>query len=1121
MGNMFSKLFRSRKAVKSGARRRAASARPQCEALEERQLLTTLTPLQVRQYYGFDRVGFVGPTHSFQKGDGSGTTIAIVDAFDDPNIRNDLATFDANYKIPDPPSFTIVNQSGDPNNLPGTDPTLNSEQETALDVEYAHAMAPGANILLVEANDLTNANLDAAVQYAASQPGVVVVSMSWGSNSVSGGEADGRDLDSTFSQTGVTYVNSSGDNGTPGSYPAFSPNVVAVGGTTLDYSTATGYTQWGWNSNGNSSGGGVSQYESQPTYQQGVVPDSLSMDAQGNKWRTIPDAAFTADSVWVYDTYGGNGFYSQGGTSISAPMMAGLVAIVDQGRSYVGQSPYSGQDFLAALYQLPDDAFNDITTGGNGTYNCGPGYDLVTGRGTPIVPAFVAGMAGDTVQAPADMMKWAGWSAPPGEYAVALTKSNQLEVSSDGTWSVIDTNVKNFGVADVNGIQSLVYLLTDGELRARTDMSGDWSNFGPANDVASMAIDANSSLYVLSFANHGVWQLVDGQGWVNVRRANDVQSIAVDNSGSLYALSFANHGVWQYQGGRSWVNVDPANDVQSMAVDNTGTLFALSFANHGVWQYQGGQSWVNVDPANDVQSMAVDSAGSLYTLSFATHDVSRYIVGQSWSGSSWELVAPNGVIQSMAVDGTGTLYALSFANHGVYQYTGGQSWVNVAPAYDVQSMAVDKTGSLYALSFANHAVWRYDGGYSWTDVDRGFVSPITRVRVTTDDAQSMAVDNTGALYALSFADHAVRRYDGGHIWTDVDQGFVSPITYARVTIDDIQAMAVDNTGSLYALSFANHAVWRYGGGYSWTDVDRVFISPFTHVRSTIDDIQSMAVDNTGALYALSFADHAVRRYDGGHSWTDVDQTFVNPITYARVTIDDVQNMAVDNTGSLYALSFANHGVWRFSTDQTWTNVAPGDDVQSMAVDKTGSLYALSFANHAVWQYAGGQNWVDVDRVFISPITYARIPIDDVQSMAVDNTGALYALSFADHAVRRYDGGTNWTDVDRTFVSPITRVRFTMDDVQSMAVDGTGTLYALSFGNHGIWRYDGGQSWTNVRPANDVTTMVVDNTGALYVLSSADNLVYRYDAVQGWLNVTLLPVASLGLDATGALSVTFM
>jgi hypothetical protein len=353
------------------------------EKLEDRFLLS-FSPTDVRHAYGFDRVAFLDSAHAQVAADGHGETIAIVDWYDDPNISSDLTTFDSHFGLPAPPSFRKVNQTGGTTYPP---PDQNAAGEISLDVEYAHAMAPGASILLVEANDNGSNNLDTAVQYAAGQPGVVAVSMSYGSGEYSG--ETGRD--SVFTHAGVTYLSSTGDHGAPGQYQAFSPNVVAVGGTTLTLDGSGNYSsESGWSG----SGGGISFYEAQPSYQNGVVTQSTTQ-------RTIPDISFVADpGVTFYDTYGGGMFYNGQGTSASAPIMAGLVAVVDQGRSYLnGLSSYNGRDFLNALYHLPDNAVNDITTGNNG-YQAGPGYDLVTGRGTPIVQRFVAGLTGDPVLDP-------------------------------------------------------------------------------------------------------------------------------------------------------------------------------------------------------------------------------------------------------------------------------------------------------------------------------------------------------------------------------------------------------------------------------------------------------------------------------------------------------------------------------------------------------------------------------------------------------------------------------------------------------------------------------------------------------------------------------------------------
>jgi hypothetical protein len=338
------------------------------------------SPTQIRHAYAFDQISF-GTTPA----DGTGTTIAIVDAYDNPNIATDLHTFDTQFGLPDP-VFTKVNQNGGTAPLPAGDP--NWGVEIALDVEWAHAIAPGANILLVEANDPSYQNLLSAVSYAASAPGVVAVSMSWGGYESAGINA----FDSTFTtpagHNGVTFLASSGDNGAPPSYPATSPNVVAVGGTTLSLlSTNDIGLEVAWLG----SGGGISSFEPQPAYQQGVV-------TQSSMSRTNPDVAYDSDpnsGFGVVDTYLTNGTWFQvGGTSDAAPQWAALIAIADQGRALAGKGSLDGpSQTLPLLYSLASTDFHDITMGYSGGIPlefAGPGYDLATGLGSPIANKLVA-----------------------------------------------------------------------------------------------------------------------------------------------------------------------------------------------------------------------------------------------------------------------------------------------------------------------------------------------------------------------------------------------------------------------------------------------------------------------------------------------------------------------------------------------------------------------------------------------------------------------------------------------------------------------------------------------------------------------------------------------------------
>jgi subtilase family serine protease len=356
------------------------------------------SPSQIRHAYGFDAINFTKNGAVFA-GNGAGQTIAIVDAFSDPQIAHDLGVFDSTFGLRAPPSFKMVGQDG------GALPALSADiwaVETSLDVEWAHALAPAANILLVETNSESFNDLFAGVRFAAQQPGVSVVSMSFG-----GGEFAGEDLaDLSFTtprgHQGVTFVAASGDQGVPGVYPAFSRNVLAVGGTTLTLTSAGNYgSEKGWGSGAGQlgSGGGMSRFEREPLYQLGV---------QNSGMRQIPDVALDADpntGVAVYDTHGYHGrtgWFVFGGTSFSAPAWAALVAISNEGRQLAQKGTLINRQAMDVLYNLPASAFHDIVSGNNGAA-AGPGYDLVTGRGTPIANKVAAGLVAASPSASSDL----------------------------------------------------------------------------------------------------------------------------------------------------------------------------------------------------------------------------------------------------------------------------------------------------------------------------------------------------------------------------------------------------------------------------------------------------------------------------------------------------------------------------------------------------------------------------------------------------------------------------------------------------------------------------------------------------------------------------------------------
>jgi subtilase family serine protease len=301
---------------------------------------------------------------------GSGT-IAIVDAYDDATIENDLGVFDAAYGLP---ACTTKNECFEKHLMASsTKPNSGWALETSLDVEWAHAIAPQAKILLVEAKTESGANLLGAIDYAAGRKDVVSVSMSWGGDEFS----DELSYDSHFASTYVAaFFASSGDDGAGVSWPAVSPSVVGVGGTSLELSASgtTLVSESAWSG----SGGGVSAYETQPDYQKTyAVPKAKGM-------RAVPDVSYDADPASgyaVYKTTGSskNGWYTVGGTSAGAPQWAAIYAL---GHSASLAAMYGDKASSSTLK-----FFRDIASGSNGTckYYCDARkrYDYVTGLGSP------------------------------------------------------------------------------------------------------------------------------------------------------------------------------------------------------------------------------------------------------------------------------------------------------------------------------------------------------------------------------------------------------------------------------------------------------------------------------------------------------------------------------------------------------------------------------------------------------------------------------------------------------------------------------------------------------------------------------------------------------------------
>jgi subtilase family serine protease len=360
--------------IKQDAANPAATASP-----------TGFSPLQIRQAYGFDQLpGSI---------DGTGQTIAIVDAFGDrygasghgnkgiDATQGDWNTFCTQFDLPTG-GLTVVYPQGQGN------VSTNWALETALDIQWAHAIAPGAKILLVISYDNSLANLFAAVDYAVTNGGASVVSMSWG-----GGEVNALANDFHFKHPGVTFVASSGDGGEGVIYPASSAYVVSVGGTTLTNISGT-WVETAWSG----SGGGISSYVPMPSFQSGWQQFDT-----GNM-RSTPDVSYTGgpgSAVSVYSAANG-GWVTVYGTSVGAPQWAALLGLANSASSAgplnsANSILYSVASASATPPMISTEYFTDIASGTNGADAddfAVAGYDFVTGLGSPkanyLVPALIS-----------------------------------------------------------------------------------------------------------------------------------------------------------------------------------------------------------------------------------------------------------------------------------------------------------------------------------------------------------------------------------------------------------------------------------------------------------------------------------------------------------------------------------------------------------------------------------------------------------------------------------------------------------------------------------------------------------------------------------------------------------
>jgi hypothetical protein len=665
------------------------------------------SPLQIEQAYGINSIHFGSVV-----GNGAGQTIAVIAAFDNPDLvdstdpnfdTSDLHLFDQYFGLPDPPSFLKVDQDGG-TNYPLADSSW--ANESAMDVEWAHALAPAANILLVEANNSSLGNLiSAGVNYARSVAGVSVISMSFGATEASSETIYDSTLTTPAGHTGITFVAGTGDNGAPGEYPATSPNVLAVGATTLTLGSTGGY---GSETAYSGSGGGPSVYESKPVYQDALTPAGPT--------RTTPDVAFNGNpntGVDVYDLFNGGSadpWYKVGGTSAAAPAWSALIAITDQGRALRGAGSLNGPtQTLPMIYELNSSDFHDITTGSNG-YSAGPGYDLVTGRGTPIANMLVPDLAGYTSIS-----------------GTVFNDANDDGVQDNGELGIAGVTV--YIDSNNNGI------LDSGEISTVTNSSGNYTLTGltAGTYVVRQILPSGQeqTFPTKGFGNHVT--VAAGQAATNVDFGDESSTVVTPpppTGGSISGTVFndANGDGVQDDGEPSIAGVTVYDDATNAGVFKTGDLEATTNAA-GVYTFTGLSAGAylirQILPSGDKQTFPTLGFGNHVTLT-----ANQSTTNINFGDESSTVVTPPPPPSGGSITGT----VFNDANGNGKQDSGELGIANVSVYIDATNAGVFKTGDLETTTNAS-------GIYTFTGLSAS--TYLVRQILPSGDKQTLPTNGFG------------------------------------------------------------------------------------------------------------------------------------------------------------------------------------------------------------------------------------------------------------------------------------------------------------------------------------------------------------------------------------------
>jgi hypothetical protein len=1085
---------------------------------------TGMTPTQIRQAYGFNNVSF-----GSQAANGLGSTIAIVDAYDDPNIANDLTAFDTQFDLPAPPTFTKVNQTGG-STFPAADAGWITE--IALDVEWSHAVAPGANILLVEANSNNNSDLYAAVDYARHAAGVVAVSMSWGEGESSSETTTDSYFTTPSGHAGVTFLASSGDGGAPPIYPSISPNVVSVGGTSLYLTAQNAYSsETGWYG----SGGGISSYEAQPAYQDGVV-------AQSTTYRTDPDISYDADpdtGFPVYDSYN-NGTVTPwgqwGGTSDAAPQWAALVAIADQGRALAGEGSLNGvTQTLPILYAAPQSDFHDVTSGtseGYPEYSAGPGYDLVTGRGTPYANQIIHSLINPNGLTNTTL----GVSASTITYGQSVTLTATVSVVAPGTGTPSGGTVTFLDYGTAIGSAPLTdgtaafttSTLNYGSHELTCSYGGDGTTYWPSSTASA---GLSSASIVTTVAGEGIG---DGNAATAAILASP-RNVALDSAGDLFIADTSDNRVREVNHATGLITTVAGTGTAGYNGDGGQATAAELSSPYAVALDSGGNLYI-ADTSNDRVRKVNLSTGVVTTIA---GDGSYGYSGDGGQATTAELYYPRGI----ALDGSGDLFIADYYNNrirkvvlssgiittvagtGATGYNGDGIQATAATLYYPEGVAVDSVGNFYIADYENDRIRKVTvssgqittvagtgtAGYSGD----GAAATLAKIYLPW----GVAVDSSGNLFIADYENNRIREVyaSNGTIATVAGTGTSgfsgdgAVATAAKLAFPT--GVGVDSSGNIYIADCNNNRIREvnHSTGFISTFAGGYIGDGSAATAAVLTSPYGTAVDSSGDIFIADTSDNRVREIN--HA-TGVITTVAGTGTAGysgdgsqatAAMLSSPRGVALDSAGNLYIAdcnnnrirevnfstgvitTIAGNGVGGYAGDGGQATSAEIWDPYAIALDGSGDLFIADYGNQRIREVklssgvittiAGGGTG-DGQAATAAPLNYP-------ENVAVDSAGNLYIADFDNNRVRKVNHAT--------------------DLITTVA--GTGTA-----GYNG----DGGQA--TAAELSAPYAVALDSAGNLYIADSNNERVRKVNLSTGVIT-TIAGNGSYGYSGDGGQATT--